>query len=246
MSPANRLDAVRSLSRHYGAPGTALAVARRSVRARALSDLKAAGAWTADAAKRAVDVTATSALLVVIAPALLALAAVIKLDDGGPVLFWQRRVGRDGREFAFPKFRSMVVNAEQVKAALASQNDHGAQGVTFKMKHDPRITRVGRVLRKFSLDELPQLWCVITGDMSLVGPRPPVPGEVRLYKVRDRRRLDVTPGLTCIWQVSGRSEIPFEKQVRLDVDYINERSLWLDVKLLFRTIPAVLSGRGAY
>ena len=140
----------------------------------------------------------------------------------------------------------MVADAEARKAALAAANSHGADGVTFKMKGDPRITRIGRLIRKLSIDELPQLWLVLTGDMSLVGPRPPVPSEVARYTLEDRRRLEVTPGLTCIWQVSGRSEIPFERQVGLDVEYIESRSFLMDLRLLARTVPAVLAGRGAF
>jgi lipopolysaccharide/colanic/teichoic acid biosynthesis glycosyltransferase len=170
---------------------------------------------------------------------------LIKLSGRGPVLFWQMRVGQWGREFAFPKFRSMVVNAEALKDTLLAENDH-ANGITFKIKRDPRVTRIGRVLRKLSLDELPQLWCVFTGDMSLVGPRPPVPREVARYNLRDRRRLDVKPGLTCIWQISGRGDIPFDRQVELDVQYIDSQSLWFDLLLLIKTAPAILIGRGAY
>ena len=138
------------------------------------------------------------------------------------------------------------MNAEEVKAKLAAQNQHGGEGVTFKMKRDPRVTWIGRIIRKLSIDEAPQLWCVLTGEMSLVGPRPPLPSEVARYTLADRRRLEVTPGLTCIWQVSGRSDIPFDRQVKLDVEYIRSQSFWMDVKLLFKTIPAVLLGRGAY
>jgi lipopolysaccharide/colanic/teichoic acid biosynthesis glycosyltransferase len=137
------------------------------------------------------------------------------------------------------------VNAEQQNDALIS--DRGvADSVRFKMKQDPRITRVGRFIRKYSIDELPQLWNVLKGDMSLVGPRPPVPKEVNIYSSSDRRRMRIIPGITCIWQVSGRSEIPFEEQVKLDEDYILSASFWTNVKLLFRTIPAVLFGKGAY
>src|SRR5262249_44370183 len=159
-------------------------------------------------------------------------ALAIKLTDWGPVLFWQIRVGRWGREFPFPKFRSMVRNAEALKEKLLTQNDHG-NSVTFKMKRDPRVTTIGRIIRKLSIDELPQLWCVLKGDMSLVGPRPPVRSEVEKYTLADRRRLDAKPGLTCIWQVSGRGDIGFSKQVELDVQYIESQSLWLDFKLLF-------------
>ena len=198
------------------------------------------------ALKRSVDVAVSLVALVLLCPLFALVALVIKLTDGGPVLFWQTRVGRYGREFRFPKFRSMVLDAEARKAALATANSHGADGVTFKMKRDPRITPVGRVIRKLSIDELPQLWLVLTGEMSLVGPRPPVPAEVERYTLADRRRLDVTPGLTCIWQVSGRSEIPFERQVGLDVEYIESRSFLLDLRLLAKTVPAVLAGRGAF
>jgi lipopolysaccharide/colanic/teichoic acid biosynthesis glycosyltransferase len=199
----------------------------------------------AKAIKRALDVGVSAAMLVLLLPLFLVVALLIKLTDGGPVLFWQRRVGRWGREFPFPKFRSMVVNAEALKKALEAQNVHQDKG-TFKMKRDPRVTQVGRVIRKLSIDELPQLWCVLKGDMSLVGPRPPVPGEVAGYTLAQRRRLDVTPGLTCIWQVSGRSTIAFPRQVELDVQYIESRSVWLDLKLLLKTVPAVLTGKGAY
>jgi len=200
---------------------------------------------SARALKRGIDVAVAATALVALAPLFAAVAAAIKLD-GGPVLFWQTRVGRHGRTFAFPKFRSMVVDAERIKAALAAANDHGAGGITFKMKRDPRITAVGRVIRKLSIDELPQLWLVLTGEMSLVGPRPQLPSEVARYRLEDRRRLEVAPGLTCTWQVSGRAELPFERQVELDVEYVQSRSLLADLQLLLRTIPAVLSGRGAF
>jgi lipopolysaccharide/colanic/teichoic acid biosynthesis glycosyltransferase len=140
----------------------------------------------------------------------------------------------------------MVTDAEQRKLTLTSENQHGDAGITFKMKRDPRVTWIGSIIRKLSLDELPQLWCVLNGDMSLVGPRPPVPAEVARYTISDRRRLEVKPGLTCIWQVSGRSELPFEQQVRLDAQYIDSHSLLLDIYLLIKTIPAILTGRGAY
>lgn len=195
--------------------------------------------------KRMTDMSVALAGLIALSPLFLAVALAIKLTDGGPVLFWQSRVGLYGREFPFPKFRSMVVNAEAVKDQLLAQNQHADQK-TFKMKRDPRITWIGRIIRKFSIDELPQLWCVLSGDMALVGPRPPVPREVDLYTLSDRRRLEIIPGLTCIWQVSGRSEIPFDRQVELDVQYIQSQSLWLDIKLLVLTVPAVLLGKGAY
>jgi lipopolysaccharide/colanic/teichoic acid biosynthesis glycosyltransferase len=139
----------------------------------------------------------------------------------------------------------MVPNAEALKADLIPQNIHGENGITFKLKHDPRITPIGRFLRKASIDELPQLFNVLRGEMSLVGPRPPLPSEVANYNERHLQRLSVLPGLTCLWQVSGRAELPFEEQVRLDLEYISRRSLALDLSLLIRTIPAVISGRGA-
>ncbi|MDB0542234.1 sugar transferase [Ralstonia solanacearum] len=196
--------------------------------------------------KRGLDICGALAGLLLLSPLMLAVAAAIRCEDGGPVLFWQRRVGRHGREFAFPKFRSMVVDAEARLQAVAHLNHHGAGNVTFKQAHDPRITGIGRWIRRASVDELPQLWCVLRGDMSLVGPRPPLPREVAAYTVAQRARLEVTPGLTCIWQVSGRADVPFPEQVRMDLEYIRERSPWLDLKLLCRTVPAVLRGRGAY
>ena len=195
--------------------------------------------------KRAMDIAVASVALLALSPLFLIVAIIIILEDGGPVLFWQTRIGLWGRELRFPKFRSMVTDAEQRKLELLAKNQHGA-GITFKMKRDPRVTRVGSIIRKLSIDELPQLWCVLRGDMSLVGPRPPVPEEVARYTLRDRRRLDVKPGLTCIWQVSGRGELPFEQQLRLDEQYIESHSILVDLALLLKTIPAILTGRGAY
>ena len=183
--------------------------------------------------------------MLALSPLFLLVALAIKITDRGPVLYWQTRVGQWGREFPFPKFRSMVMNADKLKDELLEQSDHG-DSVTFKMKKDPRVTWIGRIIRKLSIDELPQLWCVAKGDMSLVGPRPPVTREVELYTLSDRRRLDVVPGLTCIWQVEGRGDIPFPEQVQMDVDYIESQSFWLDLKILFKTVPAVLTGKGAY
>lgn len=195
--------------------------------------------------KRAFDLLAVAPALLLLSPLFLLMALAIKLEDGGPVLYWQKRVGRNGRVFAFPKFRSMRTDSDAVRQQIEHQNQHG-DSLTFKMKNDPRITRVGKLLRRTSMDELPQLLCVLKGDMTLVGPRPPMVSEVERYTLSDRRRLSVTPGLTCIWQVSGRSDIPFPKQAAMDVDYIRERSIALDLRLLFATVPAVLFGRGAY
>lgn len=198
-----------------------------------------------ETAKRSLDLLVSAAALLLLLPLWLLIATLIKLTDGGPVLFTQTRVGRGGRCFRFYKFRSMVANAEQQKAALLDQNElHG--DLKFKMRSDPRVTWIGWLLRKSSLDEAPQLWNVLRGDMSLVGPRPPVPAEVDHYTDYQRRRLAIQPGITCIWQVSGRSLVPFEQQVEMDLQYIRQRSLWLDVSLLIRTVPAVVLMRGAY
>ncbi|MFA6916031.1 MAG: sugar transferase [Parachlamydiales bacterium] len=195
--------------------------------------------------KRFFDIIISIGMIVVSLPLFLIIALAIKLYDRGPIFYTANRVGKWGKEFRFVKFRTMEINADKKIDALQSQNIHLDPG-TFKMKEDPRITPVGKILRRMSLDELPQLWCVLKGDMSLVGPRPPLPREVAHYTLNDRRRLDIKPGITCIWQVSGRSEIPFNKQVQLDLEYIESQSLWLDIVLLLKTIPAVLFGRGAY
>jgi lipopolysaccharide/colanic/teichoic acid biosynthesis glycosyltransferase len=172
------------------------------------------------------------------------IAALVWIEDGGPIFFTQKRVGLRGREFKMYKFRSMCLDAEQKLKDVLALNHH-KDGITFKLKDDPRITRIGKWLRKLSFDELPQLFNVLIGNMSLVGPRPPVPREVAKYSLADRRRLAVKPGITCIWQVSGRSEIDFSGQVRLDVDYIERQTFWFDMQLLAKTIPAVFSGKGA-
>lgn len=195
--------------------------------------------------KRVLDCLGAGVGLLLLTPLFLLLSLLIRLDSRGPVLFSQTRVGKDGEEFRCWKFRSMFVDAEARKAELAAANEM-AGGVIFKMKRDPRITRVGRFIRKASIDELPQLWNVLAGDMSLVGPRPPVPQEVAQYTPYERQRLAVKPGLTCFWQVSGRSDLPFDEQVKLDIHYTQVRCFRLDIELLLRTIPAVLFARGAY
>ena len=196
-------------------------------------------------AKRTLDVVASAAALVIFSPVLLLIALAIKLTDNGPVLFWQRRVGMFGEIFDFPKFRSMVVDADKIVDKLAAHNHHG-DSITFKIKRDPRVTKIGFLLRRFSLDEVPQLWCVLRGQMSLVGPRPALPREVQWYTQEQRRRLGVRPGLTCIWQVSGRADVPFERQVEMDVEYVEKHNFWLDLRLVASTVPAVITGRGAY
>ncbi|MDT3700866.1 MAG: sugar transferase [Thermincola sp.] len=194
--------------------------------------------------KRLFDVTVSLTGLLFVSPIFLAVVTAIKLDSPGPVIFKQKRVGKNGDLFDFYKFRSMVVNAEELRAELAAANE--ADGPVFKIREDPRVTRVGRFLRKYSLDELPQLLNVIKGDMSLVGPRPPLPSEVEEYGNIEWRRLEVIPGITGLWQISGRSEVSFRKWMELDVYYIENWSFWLDLKILLRTIPVVLTGKGAY
>jgi exopolysaccharide biosynthesis WecB/TagA/CpsF family protein len=195
--------------------------------------------------KRLLDTIASGAAILALSPVLIFTALAIRLESRGPVIFHQQRVGRDGRPFTMLKFRSMFVDAEARKAALLASNEM-AGGVIFKMKHDPRVTRVGAFIRRTSIDELPQLFNVLRGDMSLVGPRPPLPSEVAQYTLKDRGRLGAAPGITCIWQVSGRSEIPFPQQVEMDLEYIHSQSLTEDVRLLLKTVPALVRGRGAY
>lgn len=196
-------------------------------------------------AKRVVDVVISTVLLVLLSPVLLLAAVLVKLTDGGSVFYPHIRVGKGGNEFTCYKFRSMVVNAEKMKDNLAFFNSHDDDR-TFKIPDDPRVTWVGRWMRRTSIDELPQLWNVLRGDMSIVGPRPPVVTEVEQYTWDDMQRLAVKPGLTCIWQVSGRSRLPFPEQLRMDLEYIEKRSLALDLKLIALTVPAVLSADGAY
>jgi exopolysaccharide biosynthesis polyprenyl glycosylphosphotransferase len=224
-------------------------VHRSALRQRLRYYLKRAG-WVgvvkgAYLVKRLFDIVVAGILLLLLLPLFLTVAVAIRLEDAGPVLFKQQRVGRWGALFTMWKFRSMYTDAEARKAALMQRNEMQG-GVLFKMKDDPRVTKVGRLIRKTSIDELPQLWNVLRGDMSLVGPRPPVPSEVDEYSLSDRRRLEAIPGITCIWQVSGRSDIPFDQQVELDVEYIQSQSFLTDIKILLRTVPALLLGTGAY
>lgn len=202
-------------------------------------------------AKRLFDVVAASVVLVLNGPLFLIVALLIK-RDGGPVFFRQRRIGLNGREFMMWKFRSMCIDAEAKLAELIAKNEK-AGGITFKMADDPRITRIGRFIRRTSIDELPQLINVLRGEMSIVGPRPPVPREVALYKAEDRRRFLAKPGLTCLWQigerqgglfeVSDRNAIDFEEQVELDVNYIERQNLWHDLRIVLKTPPAMLLGK---
>ena len=195
-------------------------------------------------AKRVLDVVLVLLGLMAVWPLLVIVALAIKLESRGPAFFVQSRVGEDGRLFGMVKFRSMVVNAEALRAAIESQSDRN--GICFKAKDDPRITRVGRVLRRTSLDELPQLWNVLIGQMSLVGPRPALPMEVAAYPTHAMERLSVLPGITGLWQVSGRADLSFDDMVALDVDYVRNHGMCRDISILWRTFGVVASGRGAY
>ncbi len=194
--------------------------------------------------KRFVDIVISLTVIVVLSPLMLLIAAAIKLESRGPVFFTQKRVGKDGRTFDLYKFRSMIVNAESMFETIVAQK--GGDIMRFKAKDDPRVTRIGRIIRKLSIDELPQLFNVLIGDMSLVGPRPPIPIEVEKYSSWHMKRLRIRPGITGLWQVSGRSELPFEDMVRLDIYYIENWSLWMDFRIILRTVPTVLFGSGAY
>jgi lipopolysaccharide/colanic/teichoic acid biosynthesis glycosyltransferase len=194
--------------------------------------------------KRGFDLLVALGGLPLLFPFMLITAIAIKLDTPGPIIFKQVRVGKWGKTFNCYKFRSMFIDAEARKAELMVHNE--ADEVVFKMKRDPRVTRIGRIIRKLSIDELPQIFNVIKGDMSLVGPRPPVPIEVEDYQFDQYRRLDTIPGITGLQQISGRSELSFKRWVELDVQYIKEQSLKKDIEIILKTIPAVISGRGAY
>ena len=194
--------------------------------------------------KRIMDISLSIILIIILLPIFIVIALAIKLTSKGPVFFLQERIGRNGRKFKMVKFRSMYADAEKRLKEYLDKNE--ASGPIFKMKHDPRITGVGKFLRRFSLDELPQIFNVLVGQMSLVGPRPPLEREIVKYKNWQLKRIDVTPGMTGLWQVSGRSDLPFDKMAELDIYYIEHWSIWLDIKILFKTIPAVISGRGAY
>lgn len=197
------------------------------------------------ATKRLLDFFGALAGLLLLTPLFAIVAALIKLEDPkGSVFFKQTRVGKDGREFHMYKFRSMIANAEAMLDELLDQNEVG--GAMFKMKNDPRVTRIGRFIRKTSIDELPQLWNVLRGDMSLVGPRPSLPREVEEYSHYDRQRLLVTPGCTGLWQVSGRNSLSFDEMVELDLHYIEKRSFFYDVKLIIRTVKIMIAPNSAY
>lgn len=198
------------------------------------------------AARRTLDIAGAGAGLVCLGPVFAAATLAIKLESRGAAIFKQQRIGENGAPFTMYKFRSMVKDAEARKSNLTSANHHGEGGVTFKMSNDPRITPVGKFIRKYSIDELPQLWNVLIGDMSLVGPRPALPEEVAKYSHKDRQRLTVKPGITCFWQIAGRANIDFKGQVALDIQYINQQSFFQDLSILIKTPIAVLTARGAY
>ncbi|MEI6074091.1 MAG: sugar transferase [Verrucomicrobiota bacterium] len=203
--------------------------------------------------KRVFDIGVSIIAILLLAPVFLGIALAVKMD-GGPIFFRQTRYGLHGCEFGMLKFRSMCVDAEARLKDLLAKNEK-KEGITFKMKDDPRITKIGRIIRKTSLDELPQFWNVLKGEMSIVGPRPPVRREVELYEQRHRRRFNVKPGITCLWQVGeregglfeigDRNTIDFEEQVDLDVRYIESQSFWKDLWLLLKTVPAIIFGKGA-
>ena len=195
-------------------------------------------------AKRALDLGVAVLLVMCLSPLMVLLAIAVRLSSPGPVLYRQRRVGRGGREFVVLKFRSMVASAESQRLALQPQNE--ADGPLFKLAHDPRITRTGRWLRRYSLDELPQLFNVIGGSMSLVGPRPALPEEVATYSAHEYRRLWAKPGMTGLWQVSGRSNLGWQEGIDLDLRYVEQWSIVMDLGILLRTLPAVVLARGAY
>ena len=197
-----------------------------------------------EAIKRLIDIICSFVGILVLSPLFIIIAIIIKFTSKGPVFFSQKRVGRNGKEFDMYKFRSMVVNAEELKEKLAAQNE--MSGPMFKMKDDPRVTKVGKFIRKTSIDELPQLWNILKGDMSLVGPRPSLPKEVAQFDEWMYKRLEVKPGLTCYWQVSGRNNIDFEDWMKLDVKYVEERNLWIDIKLIFKTVFVLFGDKNAH
>lgn len=215
-----------------------------SRRARRLASGRALVTGQQGLAKRALDLLAGGALLLLSLPLWGVIAVAIKLTSQGPVIHRQTRVGREGRQFCMWKFRTMVEGADSMLGEVRCRNE--ARGAHFKIRCDPRVTRLGRWLRRWSLDELPQLLNVLRGEMSLVGPRPPLPSEVATYDESQRDRLEAVPGITGLWQVSGRSDLPFDECVRMDRFYIENWSFLLDLSILLRTIPAVLSRRGAY
>lgn len=234
------------LARSPGAAAEVREIARRESWDRHLPPRAEGLGWKIGrTVKRGWDVIAAAAGLVLLAPLLLLVAGLIALTSGRPVFYGMRAVGRRGESFLAYKFRTMVPEAEKKKRELLPRNE--VDGPAFKMRHDPRVTPLGRVLRKYSIDELPQLWNVLKGEMSLVGPRPPIPEEFLAYEPWQRGRVAVTPGITGLWQIRGRSDVQdFDDWARMDLEYIERWSLWLDLKILVKTVPAVFEARGAY
>ncbi|MBJ6760831.1 sugar transferase [Myxococcaceae bacterium JPH2] len=247
------MQAAIKLAERFGVPFALPAHSFRLDRARPVDSAAVADGYLHFAAvapkphqmamKRLFDIAVSAVAIWMLLPVFAVVAAGIKLTSRGPIFFKQLRTGQHGKPFYMLKFRSMVVNAEELKEKLAAMNEQS--GPVFKMKNDPRITGIGRFIRKFSIDELPQFINVLRGEMSIVGPRPPVPSEVAKYETWQRRRLSVRPGLTCIWQVSGRNQISFEEWMYLDMQYIDHWSLTSDLRLLLQTVPVVITGRGA-
>ena len=194
--------------------------------------------------KRTIDIIGAGLGLILLSPIIAVVACAVKVTSKGPIFFSQKRVGKNGELFEMYKFRSMVVNAEELKGNLEDQNE--MSGPMFKIKDDPRVTKVGKFIRKTSIDELPQLWNVLKGDMSLVGPRPSLPKEVEQFDNWMFKRLSVRPGLTCYWQVSGRNNIDFENWMKLDCRYVDERNLWIDIKLIFKTVFVLFGDKNAH
>lgn len=205
---------------------------------------KVHGQYVYHAVKRLFDIIASAIGLILLSPLFLFLIIKIKHEDGGPAFYSQERIGKDEKPFKMWKFRSMVVNADQMIDQLEDQNE--IEGAMFKIKDDPRITKIGHTIRKYSLDELPQLWNVLIGDMSLVGPRPPLPTEVEEYTDYDMQRLSVTPGCTGLWQVTKRNDADFDEMVELDIEYINNSGFFYDLGIIFRTIGVMIHPNGAY
>lgn len=205
---------------------------------------KVKGRWGYHAIKRGFDILASGIALILLSPLFLVLIILIKKEDGGPAFYSQERIGKDEKPFKMWKFRSMIVNADKMVEQLEEQNE--IDGAMFKIKDDPRVTKIGHVIRKYSLDELPQLWNVLKGDMSLVGPRPPLPMEVEDYTPYDKLRLTVMPGCTGLWQVTKRNDADFDEMVELDLEYINNSSLWFDFKILLKTVGVVIHPNSSY
>ena len=193
--------------------------------------------------KRIIDIIISTVLLIILLPIFICIILLVKVTSKGPLIYKWHVIGKDGKPFTGYKFRTMIINADRLKTSLLKSNE--MTGPVFKMKNDPRITKVGKFLRKYSLDELPQLWSVLKGEMSLVGPRPAGPKEWSQYEEWQKRKLSVTPGMTCLWQINGRNEVhEFDEWVKLDLEYIDNWSLWLDFEIILKTIPAVLKGTG--